>query len=76
MELVWENRGLVRAKVGGREISVGGEAMEGNPDFVIYAQYLKTWSDGTPLTEEERTEFLDDLLDEASRRGWKFEVEW
>lgn len=77
MELVWESRGLVRAKVGDREIKVGGEALlAGNPDFIIYAQYLKTWSDGTPLTEEERTEFLDDLVQEACRRGWKFEVAW
>jgi hypothetical protein len=69
--------GLVKAKIGEREISVGGEAMlNGNPDFVVYAQYLKAWSDGTPLTEEERTAFLDDLVEAASRRGWKFEVEW
>jgi hypothetical protein len=77
MELIWENRGLVRAKIEGREISVGGEAMlGGSPDFIVYAQYLKAWSDGTPLTDEERTKVLDDLVEEADRRGWKFEVLW
>ena len=76
MELVWENRGRVRAKVGDKEALVGGEAMlAGDPDFVVYSDYLKSWSDGTPLVGEERAKFLEDLVQEASRRGWKFEVE-
>jgi hypothetical protein len=77
MDLVWENRGLVQAIIGDRKILVGGEALlEGNPDFLVYAQYLNSWEDGTPLTVEEKATFLDDLVEEARRRGWKFEILW
>lgn len=77
MDLIWENRGLVIAVIGDRRILVGGEALlEGSPDFLVYAQYLKSWEDGTPLAEDEKVRFLDDLLEAARRRGWKFEVCW
>lgn len=77
MELSWENRGLIRVKIGERELMLGGEAMiEGPTDFVIYAQYLKAYSDGTKLTEQEKVDLLDDIVAEAASRGWRFEISW
>jgi hypothetical protein len=34
------------------------------------------WADGTPISEEENTDLLDRLVNEAANRGWKFEIEW
>ena len=71
------DRGSVIAVIGDRRVVIGGEALlEGDPDFLVYAQYLKAWSDGTVLTEEEKVELLDELVEEARRRGWKFEIAW
>jgi hypothetical protein len=77
VDIEWINRGLVVAKVGRRTAKVGGEALlAGDPDFVVYASSLTAWSDGTPMTAEEKVDLLDDLVDEAQRRGWKFEIAW
>ena len=77
MEIEWKNRGLVIATVGDRSVAIGGEALlDGDPDFLVYAQYVKVWSDGSPLTDEEKVQLLDDLVEEARRRGWKFQVVW
>ncbi len=43
--------------------------------YVIYARYITAWDDGTTLSDEEQAELLDEVVDEAVRRGWKFEIE-
>jgi hypothetical protein len=48
--------------------------LEGDPDFLIYPQYMNRWEDGPPLSEEERIRILADVIIEASKLGWKFEV--
>lgn len=76
MEITWVNRGLVILRVNNRTLHVKGEALiAGDPDFLIYAQYITRWEDGTPISDEQKAEVLDRLVDEASTRGWKFEIE-
>jgi hypothetical protein len=63
--------------VGNGVLHVGGEALlEHDPDFLIYAQYITHWEDGAPISDEEKTEVLDRVINEAAKRGWKFEIEW
>lgn len=77
MQLDWVNRGLVVATINGRKIHIGGEALlAGDPDYVVYAGFITSWADGSPLTEEMKADILDEVVEEARRRGWKFEVEW
>jgi hypothetical protein len=77
LELQWVNRGRVIARVGDGTVTVGGEALfEPDADYVIYAQYLTAWDDGALLGEDEKARLLDQVVEEAARRGWKFEIEW
>lgn len=76
MQLRWVSRGRVYATVDGRTLLIAGEALlEGDPDYLIYPQYIKQWEDGSPLSEEEKNRILADVIAEAARQGWKFEVE-
>ena len=77
MELIWGDRGHVTVKVDGRPLRVAGEILlEHNPDFMIYARYINAWDDGTPLGEDDKTDLLDQVVEEAARRGYRFEIEW
>jgi hypothetical protein len=76
MQLRWVSRGTVYATIDGRTLRISGEALlEGDPDFLIYPQYINQWEDGSPLSEEEKNRILADVIAEAAKLGWKFEVE-
>ncbi len=76
MRLDWPSRGTVLAHVEGRTLRISGEALlEGNPDFLIYPQYIVEWEDEGPISVEERDAILADVIMEAAKRGWKFEIE-
>ena len=77
MEIEWVGRGLVIARIGDRSVRVGGEYLVNHdPDFLIYARSVTNWDDGTPISELERAELLDEVVDAASREGWKFAISW
>lgn len=59
MQLRWVSRGTVYAIIDGRTLRISGEALlEGDPDFLIYPQYMNRREDGSPLPGEERAVFL------------------
>ena len=68
----------VIAHIDGQVLRVGGEIVGDWPDtgYVIYARYITAWDDGRTLSNEEQAELLDEVVDEAALRGWKFEIEW
>jgi len=75
MELTWVSRGWVIASLDGRTFEVGGEALlDRNPDLIIFPRSVSKWDDGTPIGELERADLLDQVIREAARRGWKFEI--
>jgi hypothetical protein len=77
MDIVMEDRGTLRVEVDGRTIYVGGELIAGETvDFVVYARSVKTWTDGTPLTDEEQAEFLDALVDAGMKCARRYEISW
>jgi hypothetical protein len=77
LDLRWVNRGRVIARVGDRTITVHGEALLAhNPDYMIYARYTTAWDDGALLGEDEKARLLDQVVEEAARLGWKFQIEW
>jgi hypothetical protein len=77
LELRWVSRGRVIAQVGDRSITVWGEALlEHDPDYLIHAKSVRAWDDGTLLAEDEKSGILDDVVEEAARRGWKFSIQW
>jgi hypothetical protein len=77
VELTWDMRTVI-AHIDGRVLRIGGEIVGDWPDtgYVIHARYITAWDDGTTLSDEEQAELLDEIVDEAARRGWKFEIEW
>ena len=71
-------RGAVELSVGGRDVTMQGEAYlrgHGSPDFVAYRNTLTHWEDGAELTESDKQTIIDDLLSDAHARGWTIEVE-
>jgi hypothetical protein len=76
VELSWDMRALI-ADIGGRSIRIGGESFGDSPDvtYGIYARWITAWDDGTTLSDEEQAQLLDEVADEAARRGWKVEVD-
>jgi hypothetical protein len=77
VELTWDMRTVI-AHIDGQVLRVGGEIVGDWPDtgYVIYARYITAWDDGRTLSNEEQAELLDEVVDEAALRGWKFEIEW
>jgi len=77
VELTWDMRTVI-AHIDGRALRIGGEIVGDWPDtgYVIYARYITARDDGTTLSDEEQAELLDEVVNEAARRGWKFEIEW
>jgi hypothetical protein len=71
-------RGTIELDVGGRKVTVSGEAFlrgHGSPDFVAYRDLVVRWDDGEALTEADRDAVIDDLLASARARGITVEVE-
>ena len=76
MRLDWPSRGTVLAHIEGRTLRISGEALlESDPDFLIYPQYIVEWEDGAAISDEERDAILADVMTEAAKQGWKFEIE-
>lgn len=77
MEIEWPSPQPIKVKVNGRTLRISGEGLfDRNPDFVIYPSFITHWEDGTSITDEEKVEVLDNLVNEAAMRGWKFEIFW
>jgi hypothetical protein len=80
VEIQWAGRGTLIAKVEGRSVHIGGMWYEGEPDggpdFLIYARTVKSWDDGRPISESEKVELLDEVVDVAAQRGWKLDISW
>lgn len=77
MKIEWKSPGLVIVRVNGRILRVGGEGLfDRDPDFVIYPSFITHWEGGSAITDEEKAAVLDELVDEAAKRGWKFEIQW
>lgn len=71
-------RGHVRLEIDGRTVTIGGEAYlrgHGSPDFVAEQDTIKTWDDGSTVTDPELEMILADLLASATERGLTFEIE-
>jgi Immunity protein 74 len=81
VDISWVDRGSVIVSVGRwprrKKLRVAGEyLLARDPDFLIYARYITHWEDGTAISDEEQADVLDRVVDEAAKRGWKFEIEW
>jgi len=76
MEVEWISPWLVIARIGDRSIRVDGELVNHDPDFLIYARGVTSWDDGIQISESERAALLDEVVDAASRQGWKFDISW
>lgn len=75
MEIEWNHPHRVIAHVDGKTLRVGGEGLfDRNPDFLIYPSSITHWEDGSAITAGEKRKVLEDLVAEAARRGWKFEI--
>ena len=69
---------MIRLAVGGREVQLEGELLNRSPDgpdFVVFSGMLKKWSDGTPITDADRRQILDDLRVSARTKGLRIEIE-
>lgn len=77
MEIQWPSPHLVIVKTGNRTLRISGEGLFGGDlDFVIYPSFITHWDDGGVVTDEERVEVLDEVVNEATRHSLKFEIAW
>ena len=76
VQLRWEGLHGLIAMIDGRWVRIPVEnLLNDDPEFVVMPKYLTHWGDGTALTPEEKRMVLDEFVNEATRRGWKFEVD-
>ena len=64
--------------VDGRPVTVPGEMlvpMEGQPDFVVFSGMLKSWDDGTPISEDEKARILAAILEEAEKQRRRIAID-
>jgi Immunity protein 74 len=75
VEIEWNHPQRVIVRVDGKALLLGGEGLfDRNPDFLIYPSSITHWEDGSTITADERGRLLQDVVAEAARRGWKFEI--
>ena len=81
MELVEITHGHLRVKIGGKSITIYGEAFlrgYGSPDFVLYQNSIEKWDapdDKENLTLIEKKQLFQFLKEEFSRRKMLLEIE-
>ena len=81
MELVEITHGHLRVKIGGKSITIYGEAFlrgYGSPDFVLYQNSIEKWDvpdDKENLTLIEKKQLFQFLKEEFSRRKMCLEIE-
>ena len=81
MELVEITHGHLRVKIGGKSITIYGEAFlrgYGSPDFVLYQNSIENWDapdDKGNLTLIEKKQLFQFLKEEFSRRKMRLEIE-
>jgi hypothetical protein len=77
VHITWTDPHNIAVQTGGRHLHISGEGLLGvDTGFVIYAAYVRQWDDGTPISDEERAATLDQVVQEAATRGWRFEIVW
>jgi hypothetical protein len=81
VELVEITRGHLQVKVGGKSITIYGEAFlreYGSPDFVLYQKSIENWDapdNKENLTLIEKNQLVQFLKEEFSRRKMFLEIE-
>ena len=81
MELVEITHGHLRVKIGGKSITIYGEAFlrgYGSPDFVLYQNSIEKWDvpdNKENLTLIEKKQLFQFLKEEFSRRKMCLEIE-
>ena len=81
MELVEITHGHLRVKIGGKSITIYGEAFlrgYGSPDFVLYQNSIEKWDapdDKENLTLIEKKQLVQFLKEEFSRRKMCLKIE-
>ncbi|MBA4053350.1 MAG: hypothetical protein C0490_01425 [Marivirga sp.] len=81
MELVEITHGHLRVKIGGKSITIYGEAFlrgYGSPDFVLYQNSIEKWDapdDKENLPLIEKKQLVQFLKEEFSRRKMCLEIE-
>lgn len=62
-------------EIGGREITIWGEGLIGDMNFVFSTSSITNWDDGKPVTQEERQSIVAELKTGLRGRGLSFEFE-
>ena len=77
MHITWMDPQNIAVQIDGRHLHISGEGLVGEgTGFVIYAAYIQQWDDGTPMSKEVKAATLDQVVHEAARRGWRFQIVW
>ncbi|WP_425613762.1 Imm74 family immunity protein [Anatilimnocola sp. NA78] len=72
------SRGHITLRSGTRTIEVQGELLGPppySPNFVVYADRILNWEDGSPVSVAERDSILELLRDDMAARGLSIEIE-
>ena len=76
MDLTWMDPHNIAVQIDGRHLHISGEGLGEDAGFVIYAASIHQWDDGTPMSGEVKAATLDQVVQEAATRGWRFEIVW
>jgi len=71
-------RSTLQLEVDGRGVTIAGEAYlpgHGSPDFLVYADTIRSWDDGTPVSADERFKIIRTVTQEAEREGLNVVIE-
>lgn len=81
IEIINSTPSKITIRSGEKTATIAGEAltrMPGQPDFIVYANSLRSWHAGAESTEispSERTQLIEEVVKQLLDRGWKIEVE-
>jgi hypothetical protein len=70
--------GRVTFSINGKRTSFEGEGFPHSPNgpyYLVYLNTIKTWADGTAITEQERDLVVDQFTKDASARGLNLQFE-
>jgi hypothetical protein len=67
--------GTIEYSKNGRTAIVEWEMLVGTHPLLLYAESIKHWNDGSPVTDEERAAIIEDIRNEIRPKWGEIDVE-
>ena len=67
--------GLIEYSKAGRTTKVDWEMLVGERPLILFSRSIQQWSDGTPISDEERAAIINDIRDEIRPKLGEIEID-